>query len=130
MNATPGFLHSKAAPIIGWVLTVLVAALLAMSGVMKLVQPAGMDKGFEEIGWSVKLATTLGIIELGCVVVYLFPRTSVTGAILVTGYMGGAIATHLRLEQAVVTQCLVPIVAWLGIFLREPRLHALMPWRN
>ncbi|MBX3358070.1 MAG: DoxX family protein [Phycisphaeraceae bacterium] len=120
---------SKAAFWTGWILSVAVAPLLAFSALMKFMPNEEVAKGFEHLGWPLKLAVPLGILELACVVVYLIPRTAVVGAILLTGYMGGAIATHVRLEEPFIVQAGLAVVAWLGLYLREPRLRALIPIR-
>src|SRR5256885_922311 len=82
---------------VGWALSVLPSLMLLFSGSMKLVKSEDVVKGFEHLGFPEHLALTLGIIELGCTLIYLVPRTAVLGAILLTGYLGGAIATHARL---------------------------------
>lgn len=115
---------------VGWVLSVLPAGLLLFSGVGKLVGGESLDKGFEHLGWPVHLALALAIVEIGCTVVYLVPRTAVLGAILLTGYMGGAMATHVRIGEDFYMQFLVGVVLWLGIFLRDARLWALIPVRR
>ena len=116
---------------IGWIISVLVAAMLIMSGVMKFMEPTPeVVEGFNHLGWDLKLALALGILEVSCTVIYLFPRTAVLGAILVTGYMGGAIATHVRVGDLFVVQALIGVAAWLGVYLREPRLRAVLPWRT
>jgi hypothetical protein len=77
------------------------------------------------------LARPLGVITLLCTILYAFPRTSVLGAILLTGYMGGAIASHLRLGDPLLTHTLfglyLGLLAWGGLYLRSPRLRALIP---
>jgi len=87
-----------------------------------------------ELGFPVALARPIGIIELICLAVYLFPRTSVLGAILWTGYLGGAIATHVRLGNPLLTHQLFPIyialMLWGGLYLRDARLRALLPLRR
>jgi hypothetical protein len=73
----------------------------------------------------------IGILELACVVLYLIPRTSVLGAILVTGYLGGATVTHLRVgDPAFVGAVIAGIFVWGGLFFREPQVRALIPFRN
>lgn len=121
--------NPKAMTITGWVLGVIPCLLLIFSGVMKLAGPPDLAKGFEHLGWPTKLAVPLGILELACVVVYLLPRTAVLGAILLTGYMGGAIATHVRIEEAFSAQAALGVVLWLGLFLRDARLRAILPLR-
>jgi Mn2+/Fe2+ NRAMP family transporter len=72
----------------------------------------------------------LGVVELASAVIYLIPQTAVLGAILLTGYMGGAIATHVRLEEPFIIQTMIGVVVWLGIFLRDARLRQLIPLRR
>jgi hypothetical protein len=62
--------------------------------------------------------------------IYAIPQTAVLGAILLTGYMGGAIATHVRVGDGVVVHIIIGVLVWLGLFLREPRLRAILPWRT
>lgn len=115
---------------IGWVLSILPMPLLLMSAAMKFMKPEDVVKGFEHLGWPLSLAVPLGILELACAILFLIPRTAVLGAILLTGYLGGAIATHVRLEEQFVTPAALGIVAWLGLYLREARLRALLPLRS
>lgn len=116
--------------ILGWVLTVLPSLLLLVSGSMKIAQPAPFLEQFAKLGYRPHAALPIGLVEIACVVLLLVPKTAVTGAILVTGYMGGAIATHVRLDEPFIVQALLPIVIWCGLYLREPRLRALAPWRR
>src|ERR1700674_3363691 len=117
---------SKALTWMGWLLSALPSLMLLFSGSMKVVKP----QMFEHIGYPEHLVLMLGIVEIGCTLVYLIPRTAVLGAILLTGYLGGAIATHVRLLEM---QFLVPLVLgvliWGGLFLRDPRMRALIPLR-
>lgn len=121
---------SKAARWVGWIIGVLPALLLVMSGVMKLVKSADVVKGMADLGLPDRLALPLGVVELACTVIYLIPQTAVLGAILLTGYLGGAIATHVRLGEGFVVQTLLGVVFWLGVYLREPRLRTILPWRT
>ncbi|MBY0311121.1 MAG: DoxX family protein [Phycisphaerales bacterium] len=118
----------------GWVLTILPSLLFAFSGVMKLVghftQAPDLIKGFNDLQIPVKLILPIGIIEILCLVVYLIPKTAVLGAILLTGYMGGAILTHLRVGEAVVMQVIIGVVVWIALYLREPRLRMIAPLRR
>lgn len=114
----------------GWVLTVLPSMLLISSAVAKFVGPPQVTEGFTKAGWNANLLVPLGIVELTSTILYLIPQTSALGAILLTGYMGGAICHHLRLGEPIVVQVLVGVVIWLGLFLREPRLRAILPWRT
>lgn len=115
---------------IGWVLGVLPALMLAFSGVMKFMGGPQLEEGFTHLGWPAGLAVPLGILELSCVILYLIPRTAVLGAILVTGYMGGAIATHVRIHESFIAQTAIGIAIWLGLYLRDARLRALLPFRS
>lgn len=116
---------------IGWVLSGLASAMLLLSGALKFapITPEA-EQGLQQIGWRADQVGTLGILEIACVIVYLIPQTAVLGAILVTGYMGGAIATHLRVGDPFIVQAIIPMVFWLGLWLREPRLRQLLPLRN
>jgi uncharacterized membrane protein YphA (DoxX/SURF4 family) len=114
----------------GWVLTVLAAAMLIMSGTMKLMGGPELEKGMEHSGYPLAVAKPLGIVEIACAVIYLIPQTAVLGAILLTGYMGGAIATHVRLEEPFIIQTLIGVLVWLGVYLRDARLRQLIPLRR
>ena len=115
---------------IGRVLSALPIPLLVFSATMKFLQPASVLEGFAHLGLPESLAIPLGIIELACTVLYLIPQTSVLGAILLTGYLGGATVTHLRVGDAFFMPVVVGIVLWGGLFLRDPRLRALIPLRR
>lgn len=127
MNTPP---VGKAALITGWILTILPNLLILFSAVMKLAHPPQLDEGFAHLGIPPSQALGLGILELACVVIYLVPRTAVVGAVLLTGYLGGAMEAHVRIGEGVVSHVLIGIALWGGVFLREPRLRALLPWRR
>jgi hypothetical protein len=116
----------------GRVISALVVLFLTMTAVMKFVQPQGMDmdKEIGKLGWKMDQVTTLGTIELVCVIIYAIPQTSILGAILLTGYLGGATATHVRIHDAFVGPIIFGVLVWLGVWLRDPRLRALTPWRK
>lgn len=120
---------SKAARITGWILTILPSLLFAFSGTMKLVSASSpqLAEGFTHLQIPVSWAVKLGLLELGCLVVYLIPRTAVVGAILLTGYLGGAMLTHLRVGDVPATHVIMGIVLWGGLWLRDVRLRTLMP---
>jgi hypothetical protein len=113
----------------GWVFTGLVCAGLTFSAIMKFLQPPDMLKGLEKIQLDPDLLVPIGIVEIVCVLIYLFPRTAILGAILTTGYLGGAILTHVRVHDNFAAPIVVGILCWLGIFLREPRLRSILFWR-
>ena len=96
---SPSTVSSKAMFWAGWVMTVLAAAGLAMSGIMKFNLPPDAKEGLEKVGWKEEQVSNLAIVELSCAAIYLCPPTSVLGAILVTGYLGGAVATHVRVHE-------------------------------
>jgi hypothetical protein len=118
----------------GRILTGIVAAFLIFDGVIKLVliQPVVDSSG--ELGWPVKYMVPIGVIDLVCGLLLAIPRTAVLGALLLTGLLGGAIATHLRVESPMLSHTLfglyMGLIAWAGVYLREPRLRALIPLRS
>ncbi len=114
----------------GWSITGLLAAVLVMSGVLKLIQKPEVVEEFTRLGWPTSVALGLGIVEIACAVIYAIPRTAVLGAILVTGYLGGAVATHVRIEENFVPPIVLGVLAWLGLYLRDARLRALLPLRT
>ncbi|NOT95617.1 MAG: DoxX family protein [Nitrospira sp.] len=114
----------------GRVISGLIALLLTMSAVMKLMGGAEVMEGFARMGLPESLRVPLGILEFSCVAIYLIPATSITGAILLTGYIGGAIVTHLRIGEPIYVQIVLGMLIWLGLYLREQRLKALIPLRT
>nr|WP_239989038.1 DoxX family protein [Corallococcus macrosporus] len=115
---------------LGRVFTGLVVAMLAFSASMKLGQSPEAIQGIEKSGYPGSVLLGIGIAELLCLVLYAVPRTAVLGAILVTGYLGGATATHVRLSEPFIAPILVGVFAWAGLFLRDARLRALLPLRR
>jgi hypothetical protein len=114
----------------GWLLTILPVWGLVFSAVVKFLKPDDLIKEFSRLGYTESHAIPLGITELACTILYLIPQTSVLGAILLTGYLGGAIATHVRLGEQFAPPLIMGVMIWLGLFLREPRLWPLVPWRR
>lgn len=113
---------------IGWTLTILLTLLFLMSAGFKLAQPEPMKKDFvEKNGFPANTLVPIGVAEAVCVVLFLIPRTSVLGAILLTGYMGGAICAHVRLGEPFIAQAVIGALPWLALWLREPRLRELAP---
>jgi hypothetical protein len=115
---------------LGWVFTVLPSAMLIMSAGFKFSGEKEVTDGLKKMGWDPTLAVPIGITELVCTILFLIPQTSVLGAVLLAGYMGGAIAVHVGQGESFVVQALIGVVIWLGIFLREPRLRAIVPFRS
>ena len=115
----------------GRILSGLVAAMIVMSGVMKLAMtPSQTD--LEHIGWSAGIVATLAILEFGSALLYAIPQTALLGAILLTGYLGGACATHVRIGEYGfgLVPVFLGVLAWLGLFLRDARLRELVPIRK
>jgi|SRR5262245_13733748 len=114
----------------GIVLTVLVTAFLIFDAVIKLIVIGPVVTAFGELGYPVSLAPVIATLALACLAVYLIPRTSFLGAILLTGYLGGAVASHVRIGSPLLTHKLFPIyialMVWGGLFLRDPRLRDLV----
>lgn len=108
----------------------LVSLLFLMSAFMKLRGGAEVLQGMAHLGLPESLVMPLAMLELSCVIIYLIPATSVLGAILLTGYLGGAICTHWRVGDPFYMQIAFGILVWLGLYLREPRLRALIPVRT
>jgi hypothetical protein len=114
----------------GYIASAIPVLMLLFSGVMKLVKPAFLVEEFGRLGYDENLAFGIGILEIGCTVVYLIPRTSILGAILLTGYLGGATATHVRIgDPSFFMPVILGVLVWLGLYLRDHRLRALLPLR-
>ncbi len=128
-EAHPMF-SSKAALWIGYILAAVPTVLLLMSGVMKLMAPATVVEGFAHLGYPEGLAVGVGIVELACLMLYLIPRTAVLGAILLTGYLGGATASHVRIGEPFHMAVLLGVVIWGSLYLRDARVRALIPLRG
>jgi len=120
---------SKKALWAGYIMTGLPVLLFLFSGIMKVIKPQPVVEEFTRSGMPERILVGLGILEITCTVLYAIPRTAVLGAILLTGYLGGAIVTHLRIGESVIAPFLIGVVVWGGIFLRDPRLRALIPLR-
>ena len=129
-----GTTSSKKGVWIGRFLSGLVVLFLIPDAVIKFIRPAPVVDAFAHLGLPLSLANTLGILLLVCTAVYVFPRTSVLGAILLTGYLGGAVATHLRAGDPLFSHVLFPtylgVLLWLGLYLRDDRLRGSIPLRK
>lgn len=111
----------------GRLISILVSLMLVMSATMKVIGGREVIDGMAHLGLPESMILPLAILELACVAVYAIPRTSVLGAILLTGYLGGAICTHWRVGDPVLTQIVLGLFVWLGLYLREARLKELLP---
>lgn len=114
----------------GCILSLVPALMLVMSAVMKFMKPQPVVDGFVHLGIPLTMVVGLGVLELLCTAVYLIPATSILGAILLTGYLGGATLTTLRAGDPYYGPVVLGILAWAGLYLREPRLRALIPFRR
>jgi hypothetical protein len=118
----------------GRIMSGLAALFLLFDGVMKLIKPAAVVEGTVRLGYPESVIVKLGIVLISCTVLYLIPRTSILGAILLTGYLGGAVATHVRIGDPLFSHILFPtylgFLIWGGLYAREERLRALIPLRR
>lgn len=114
----------------GRVLSALPVLMLLFSASMKLSHAPAFIEKWVMFGYTESAATPIGIVEIACAVIYAVPKTRMLGAILVTGYLGGAIATHVRVGDIFVIPLVLGILAWAGLFLRDKRLSKLLPIVN
>lgn len=122
---------SKTTLWIGRVMSALPVLLVLLSSVMKLMKMAAVVEGFARTGLSERLIIPVGVIELVCVIVYVIPQTAVLGAILMTGLLGGATITTLRIgDPTYPMPVILGMLAWGGLFLRDTRLRELIPIRK
>jgi len=119
--------------IAGYILSVLPVLFLLMDGIMKLFKPGVVIDATKELGYSESVIMPLGIVLTACTILYAIPRTAVLGAVLLTGYLGGAIATHVRVGGPafnVVFPVIVALLFWSGLYLRDERIAELLPFRS
>ena len=118
----------------GRVISGLAVAFLIFDSVGKLLEVQPVIDGTKQLGYPSDIVFGLGVTLLSCVLAYLAPRTSVLGAVLLTGYLGGAVATHVRVGNPLFTHVLFPTyvaaLLWGGLMLRDARLRAFLPWRD
>jgi hypothetical protein len=114
----------------GRILGAIAVLMLLVSCVMKLLKPAPVVEGFTRLGYPESQALGIAILELLCTVAYVIPRTNVFGAILLTGYLGGATSSNVRIGDPFFAPVLLGVLVWSGLYLRDPRLRALVPLRG
>jgi hypothetical protein len=118
----------------GRVITALVVLLLILDGATKVMKVAAVMEASKQLGFSANQIVAIGVTLLACTVLYAIPRTSVLGAILLTGYLGGAVVTNLRSGSPMFSAVLFPVYfgvfVWAGLYLRDPLLRAMIPMRN
>ncbi len=116
----------------GRVLSALPVLLLLFDGTAKVMRLAPVLEGTAKLGYPLGVVAPLGLVLIACTLLYALPRTSVLGALLLTGYLGGAVATHVRMGDPLFSHVLSPVyvaaLIWGGLFLREARLRALLPF--
>lgn len=126
--------HSRKMTIGGWIVTGLVGAFLALSASLKFLMPDVVRETMSGLGWPAHHDLMIGLIEAGCVALYLIPQTAVLGAILETALLGGAIATNVRVDNPLFSHELfgvyLGVMVWGGLWLRDPRLRVLAPLRR
>ena len=117
----------------GWVATALVALFLLLDGVGKLFKPQFVTEATVSLGYTESTIVPIGIVLVVCTVLYLIPATTYLGAILLTGYLGGAVATHVRVGGPVfpiVFPVIMGALVWGGLYLRDPQVSRLIPFRK
>ena len=129
-SGTPTAPVSKKMVWAGRIINALPVLMLLFSSGMKLMKPAPVMQEFARLRYPENLALGIGILELVCTIVYAIPRTSILGAILLTGYLGGATATHVRISDPFFMPVVLGVLVWGGLFLRDGRLRALIPLRS
>ena len=119
-------------PWAGWILSAGSISILLMSARWKLTFDPWYVQEWGRLGWATTSLPWIGLTQLACVVLYLTPPTAVLGAVLLTGYLGGAISQYTRLGEPypVLVPLTTALVAWAGLYLREERLRALLPFRR
>ena len=132
-----GMVHTKGLMLwVSWILTGMAVLVFVWSGYMKLTHAPVYVAEWERLGYPVSLLRGMAVLQLTCLTLYLIPRTSVLGVVLLTGYLGGAIASYVRIgdfagaASANVFQVGTALLAWGGLYLREARLRALLPFRT
>ena len=117
---------------VGRVLSLWPAFVIVSSATWKLTRNPWYVREFGRIGWPESALTGLALLQLGCLLLYWIPPTAVLGAVLLTGYLGGAIAAYVRMGEPypVLVPLSTSLIAWAGIYLREERLRALLPLRR
>jgi hypothetical protein len=125
--------NSRAVRWVGTGATAMAVAFLAFDAAMKVLQVAPAVEGTAQLGYPAGVLLPLGLIQVACLALYLTPRTAVLGAVLWTGYLGGAIATHVRVESPLLTHTLFPIyvaaLLWAGLWVRDARVRRLLQRR-
>ena len=120
--------------VVGWVMSGIAIAFLTLDGALKVVAIPAVVEASNEIGFSADLVPLLGVILLASTALYATPATALFGAILITGFLGGAVSVHVRQHAPLLSHVLfgvyIGVLVWGGLYLRDPRLRALLPFRT
>ena len=118
----------------GIVVTAVPVLFLAFDCFIKLTNIEPVRESFARLGYAADIGPAIGLLQLACLMTYLAPKTTVLGAVLMSGYLGGAVATHVRVDDPLLTHTLFPVyvglLLWAGLMLRDERLRALLPTRK
>jgi fucose permease len=114
----------------GRILSSLLVAFMLFNAAFGFMKPAMVRQGFEHMGYPYGLYVALTIVMIVCTLIYAIPQTSIFGAILLTGYLGGATATHLRIGEPFYFPVVIGVLLWVGVYLRDARLRVLVPLRS
>lgn len=118
---------------VGRIIGGLPALFLLVDAVMKLIKPLPVVEATVKLGYPESIIIGLGVVLLASTILYLIPKTAVLGAILLTGYLGGAVATHVRVQEgwfSILFPVIFGILLWLGLYVRDERLRALLPLKS
>jgi len=132
MERAESLTSSTSGRVAGLIVSGLPALFLLVDGAAKLFKPGPVVEGTVRLGYSESVIIPLGIVLVACTILYLIPATSVLGAILITGYLGGAVATHVRFNEGVfpiIFPVIIGALIWLGLYLRDPQLRKFIPLR-
>ena len=133
-NAPQSGFYGKKALWTGRALSGFITAFLIFDAVIHILKPPAVVEAFAKLHFPLSLAIPLGVIELICILLYVLPRTSILGAMLLTAYLGGAIAIQLTTSNSLFGEMLFPVyvalLLWGGIYLRDERLRSLVPLRS
>lgn len=123
--------NSKVLVRVGWGFTALAAFALVSSASLKIIREANnVEYIIGKFGYPAEFLVAIGVVELVCTLLYVWPRTSALGAVLLTAYLGGAVATHVRISESPATPIILASIMWLGLYLRDARLRDLLPLRK
>ncbi|HJT27212.1 MAG TPA: DoxX family protein [Pyrinomonadaceae bacterium] len=114
---------------VGRILSALPVLFLLLDGIMKLVKPTFVVEATVQLGWPESVIVGIGVVLVACTILYLIPRTAVLGAILLTGYLGGAVATHVRVGGplfSILMPVILGVMLWGGLYLRDERVRSLV----